>query len=148
MYEFIKGLHNLLRWVVLLGGVSALVLMLAGLASRSAWTGRERGVGAAFAGSLHLQVLVGLLLYVISPIVRGGWRDLGTAMGNDATRFFLVEHLAVMILAAGAAQVGLSLARRAATDRARYVRALAGFGIAMLLILYGIPWWRPLVPWA
>ncbi|MEX2542452.1 MAG: hypothetical protein WD314_11615 [Trueperaceae bacterium] len=148
MYEFLKGLHNLLRWVVLLGGVWALIAALRGLFSRAQWTASERRAGAIFAGSLHLQILLGVLLYLVSPIVRGGFSDFGGAMGDDVTRFFLVEHLAVMILAAVAAQVGLSTARRATDDRRSFVRASIGFGLAMLLILYGIPWWRPLLPWA
>lgn len=147
MYEFLRGLHNLLRWIVLLGGVSAIILTVRGLLTRAEWTGRERGIGAAFTGSLHLQVLVGLLLYLVSPIVRGGFADFGAAMGDADTRFFLVEHGLIMILAAVSAQVGLSLARRASTDRARYLRATVGFVLAMLLIFYAIPWGRSLIPW-
>lgn len=148
MYEFIKGLHNLLRWIVLLGGIWALIAALRGLFSRAQWTAADRRAGAVFAGSLHLQVLLGVLLYLVSPIVRGGFREFAAAMADDVSRFFLVEHLAVMILAAVAAQVGLSTARRAADDRRSFVRTSIGFGLAMLLILYGIPWWRPLLPWA
>lgn len=147
MYDFLRGLHNLLRWIVLLGGVSAIVITLRGLLTRAEWTGRERGIGAAFAGSLHLQVLVGLLLYLVSPIVRGGFADFGAAMGDPDTRFFLIEHGLIMVLAAVSAQLGLSLARRAMTDRARFLRASIGFALATLLVLYAIPWGRSLVPW-
>lgn len=148
MYEFLRGLHNLLRWVVLLGGVAAVLLMLRGLLTRAEWTGRERGIGAAFAGSLHLQVLVGILLYLVSPIVRGGLADFGAAMGDADTRFFLVEHGLLMIIAAVSAQVGLSTARRAVNDHGRYARATIGVSLALLLVLYGTPWGRSLVPWA
>ena len=147
MYEFLRGLHNLLRWVVLLGGFAAVIVMLRGLAAQARWTGRERGIGAAFAGSLHLQVLVGILLYLVSPIVRGGLADFGAAMGDADTRFFLVEHGLLMLLAAVSAQVGLSLARRAQTDRASYLRATIGVALALLLVLYAIPWGRSLIPW-
>ncbi|HEX7003094.1 MAG TPA: hypothetical protein VF168_02775 [Trueperaceae bacterium] len=148
MYEFLRGLHNLIRWLVLLGGFAAVVVMLRGLLARTQWTGRERGIGAAFAGTLHLQVVVGILLYLVSPIVRGGFADFGAAMGDPDTRFFLVEHGLIMILAAVSAQVGLSMARRAETDRARYVRATIGVALALLLVLYAIPWGRSLIPWA
>jgi hypothetical protein len=147
VYEFLKGLHNLMRWIVLLGGVAALVSVVRGLAARAPWTPRERIVGAVFVGALSLQFLLGLLLYFVSPIVRGGFVDFGAAMGDDTTRFFLVEHMVIMLLAVVAAQVGLSLARRAPDDRASLTRAVIGFGLSMLLILYGIPWWRPLLPW-
>ena len=148
MYEFLRGLHNLLRWLVLLGGFAALIVLLRGLIAQAAWTGRERGIGSAFAGTLHLQVVVGILLYVVSPIVRGGFADFGAAMSDADTRFFLVEHGLIMLLAAIAAQTGLSLARRAQTDRARYLRATVGAALALLFVLYAIPWGRSLVPWA
>ena len=147
MYEFLRGLHNLLRWLVLLGGFAAVIVMLRGLLTRAEWTGRERGIGSAFAGTLHLQVVVGILLYLVSPIVRGGFADFGAAMGDADTRFFLVEHGLIMLLAAVSAQVGLSVARRAQTDRARYVRATIGVALALLLVIYAIPWSRSLVPW-
>jgi hypothetical protein len=148
MYEFLRGLHNLMRWVVLLGGAWALVAVVRGLVARSAWTPAVRRAGAIFAGVLSLQFVIGLLLYVVSPLVRGGFGDFGSAMSNDVTRFFLVEHLLIMLLAVASAQIGLSTARRAEGDRAKFVRATIGFGLSIALILYGIPWWRPLLPWA
>lgn len=147
MYEFLKGLHNLLRWVVLFGGIWALIAAIRGLAAQAPWTAGVRRAGAIFTGSLQLQVVIGLLLYVVSPIVRGGLSNFGTAMGSDVTRFFLVEHLVLMILAAVSGQLGLSLARRAGDDRSSYIRATVGFGLAMALILLATPWWRPLLPW-
>jgi cytochrome c biogenesis factor len=147
MYEFLKGLHNLLRWIVMLGGVWALITAVRGLAVRAQWTASERRAGAIFAGSLHLQIVVGLLLYLVSPLIRGGFSDFAAAMGDRATRFFLMEHMVIMILAAVAAQVGLSTARRASDDRSSFVRATVGYALAWALLLYGIPWWRPLLPW-
>jgi hypothetical protein len=148
MYEFLRGLHNLTRWLVLLGGVWALVAALRGLMSRAGWTAADRRAGAIFAGVLSFQFLLGLLLYFVSPLVRGGFSDFGAAMSNDVTRFFLIEHLVIMLLAVASAQIGLSTAKRAEGDRAKFVRASIGYGLAMALILYGIPWWRPLLPWA
>ena len=52
-----------------------------------------------------------------------------------------------MILAVVAAQLGYSLSKRAEGDRAKFMRSSLGYGVATLLVLYAIPWWRPLLPW-
>lgn len=147
MYLFLVGLHNLLRWVIVLGGLYALVGAVRGLATNAAWTGADRRAGLIFTSSLNLQFLLGLLLYVVSPLTRSAMADMGAAMANSQLRFFAVEHVVTMLLAVVAAQVGYSTARRAADDRARFVRATIGYAVAGLLIVVGVPWWRPLVPW-
>lgn len=146
MYELLKDLHNILRWVVVLGGLYALFTSFRGLFGRAAWTAADRRAGLIFTSSLNLQLVVGLLLYFVSPLVQGALQNMGAAMGNDELRFFAVEHLTIMILAVVAAQLGYSLARRAASDRAKFVRASVGYTVAALLVAYAIPWWRPLLP--
>lgn len=148
MYELLKDLHNILRWVVVLGGLYALVTSFRGLFSRTAWTAADRRAGLIFTSSLNLQLVVGLLLYFVSPLVQGALGNMGAAMANDELRFFAVEHLTIMILAVVAAQLGYSLAKRAESDRAKFVRSSVGYLVAAVLVAYAIPWWRPLLPGA
>lgn len=147
MYEVLKGLHNILRWVVLAGGAYALALALKGLFTGAIWQKRDRVAGVIFTAALGAQLLVGLVLYVISPLTRAAMQDMGAAMQNDTLRFFAVEHFTAMIAAVVIAQIGYSVGKRAGSDRAKFLWNAAGYGIAMLLILSLIPWWRPLLPW-
>lgn len=147
MYLFLLGLHNLLRWVVVLGGVYAVATALRGLLTRAAWSDADRRAGLIFTSALNLQLVVGVVLYLVSPLVRSALGNMGAAMGNDQLRYFSVEHAAIMLLAVVAAQLGYSLARRATTDRARFSRATIGYGLAAALIAYGVPWGRSLIPW-
>ena len=148
MYEFLKGLHNILRWVVVLGGIYALITAFRGLFTRAAWTAGDRRAGLIFTSALNLQLVVGLLLYFVSPLIQGALQNMSAAMGNDQLRFFTVEHSSIMIVAVIAAQLGYSLARRADSDRAKFVRASVGYLVAAVLVAYAIPWWRPLLPGA
>lgn len=136
MYEFLRVVHNILRWLVLLGGLAAVVVTLRGLFTRAAWGDAERRVGTLFVAVLDLQIVIGLILYVV----------LAQGPGGIVDRFIRAEHPAIMIVAAVVAHVGQALARRAGDDRSRFVRAATGFTVAMALILYGIPWNRPLLP--
>lgn len=147
MYEVVKGLHNILRWVVLAGGAYALFVAYRGLFGRATWREGGRLSGIVFTSALNVQLMLGLLLYGISPITRAAMQDLGAAMGDDTFRYFAMEHFVSMILAVVAAQAGFSLAKRAEGERARFVRAAVGYTLAALLVLSVIPWWRPLLPW-
>ncbi len=148
MYEFFVGLHNLLRWVVVVAGVGALVLSLIGTFARSTWSRAVQTWGLVFTAALGLQVVLGLGIYVVSPYLQTLLNDPGAAMGVDSVRFFAVEHISLMILAFVAGQLGYSLSKRAEGDRRKYVRASIGYVLSAALIAFGIPWWASLVPWA
>lgn len=140
-YNFLVGFHNLLRWVVVLGGIWALVTMVRGLATQAAWT-KQAGLSArVFTYGLHLQLLVGLVMYGLLPAI--GRASTGPIDG----RVSLVAHAGFMILAVIVAQLGTSTARRASDDRAKYTRSAVAYAVAMALILWMTPWMRSLVPW-
>lgn len=141
MYEFLQGLHNLLRWIIVIGGVYALLVMLRGLVGSARWTSTEDTAARIFTYSLHLQLLVGLVLSAVTPLVRSGM------MAPIDARISLIEHLVTMILAVVAAQVGTSTARRASTDRAKFTRAFVAYLVAAIFIFWATPWGRSLVPW-
>jgi len=144
MYGVFLYLHSYNRWLVLVAAAAALT------ASWSAWLrGRPygRGVaatGRAFVGLFDLQVLVGLVLYGLSPIARMGLRDLGAAMAVKELRFFSVEHITGMLIALTLAHVGVARVRKASTDSAKLRQAAIWQTLAVLSILASIPWWRPL----
>jgi hypothetical protein len=141
-YNFLVGFHNLLRWVVVLGGVWALINMVRGLATQAAWT-QQAGLSArVFTYGLHLQLLVGLVMYGLLPAIGRA------SSGPIDARVSLVAHAGFMILAVIAAQVGTSTARRASNDRAKYLRSTVAYAVAMLLIFWMTPWGRSLIPWA
>lgn len=142
MYEFLKGLHNLLRWVVVLGGVYALIVMIRGLATSARWTATEGLAARVFTYGLHSQLLIGLILYGVTPLVRAGMS------APLSERLLLIEHATIMLLAVVAAQLGTSLARRAEADRAKFLRATIGYAVAAVFIVWATPWGRSLLPWA
>ncbi|GAA4354908.1 hypothetical protein GCM10023185_17190 [Hymenobacter saemangeumensis] len=145
MYNTLLVIHSYTRWLVLVFGLIALYRAYTGYSNRRPYVGADNGMGASFVGSIHLQVLLGLLLYFM-----GNWpsRAAGAAMEAAArteVRFFKMEHIAVMLLAAVLAQVGRSLSKKASDDVVKHKKAFTYFGIALLLILIMIPWgiWNP-----
>jgi len=148
MYEVLLVLHSWLRWFVLGAGLLAVVRAYAGMSGRRPFTKGDNAVSAAFSGFMWLQVLVGLGLYFgLSPVGLKAMKVAG-AMKDPTTRFFGMEHVAVMILAAILAQVGRIALKKAPTDTLKHKKAFTYFAIALVLVLLMIPWgiWNPARP--
>jgi len=148
MYQILLVLHSWSRWLVIVFGLIAIYRAYVGWTGRRPFLGADNGMGASFVGSIHLQVLLGLGLYFgLSPWGLNAMKHAG-AMKDPTARFFGVEHIAVMLLAAVLAQVGRSLSRRASNDTLKHKKAFTYFTIALLLVLLMIPWgiWNPARP--
>lgn len=144
-YTVVLVLHNLLRWVVVLAGAWALVRAWSGWIGKRAWTTADRRAGMIFGISLDLQFLLGLILAFISPILQAAYADLGSLAMQDPFRFFLIEHMPVMIAAVVLAHIGTAAARKAADDTGKHRRAAIWFTLVALAIALAIPWFRPLL---
>lgn len=139
-YLILKNTHNILRWVVLLSALVTLYAVFGGMLRRQAWGVLQRVSGLVFSSAVGLQIVLGLVLYGISPITLGAMKDMSAAMKNSMMRFYAVEHIFIMILAFVAAQLGYSLSKRSDNDARKYRIAAIGYSLAVLLILAGIPW--------
>lgn len=147
MYSFILAVHNVMRWVVLILLVIALVRALFGWFGNREWTSTDSKFGMFSSVSLDIQLLLGLILYfVLSPITRLAFSDFGAAMQNSDLRYFLLEHVLFMILAVVFAHVGVAMSKRADESVAKYRRTAIWFGLSLIVILLGTPWFRPLLP--
>ncbi len=147
MYAFILAVHNILRWVVLILLILALVMAFWGWFGRREWTSTDRKVGMFYSVSLDVQLLLGLILYfVLSPITKLAFGDFGAALANTDLRFFVFEHMLMMVLAVVFAHVGVAAAKRADESIQKHRRTAIWFGLSLLAILLGMPWFRPLLP--
>ena len=145
-YGVLVAIHNVLRWAVLVAAVAAIGGAWHGVFKQREWVKGDRIRAVAYVATMHLQLLLGLVLYVQSPLVRAAMDDPGAAMGARELRFFFVEHIFMMILAVIMVQLGSSLSKRAEEDASKHKRAAIFFTIGLVLILAGMPWWRPLMP--
>lgn len=147
MYSLVLALHNILRWAALVLGIIVTLQAFMGWFGSREWTERDRKLGSYFAIAMDIQLLLGLVLYfVLSPLTRSALADMAAAMGAADVRFFAVEHAAMMILAVVLVHLGSILTRKADTSKAKFKRAAIFFGFALLLVMMGIPWQRPLLP--
>jgi hypothetical protein len=110
-----------------------------------AWTPADDSMGRYFSIAFDVQFLIGLLLYVaLSPLTRAAFSDFGAAMGNSVLRFFAVEHIFGMLVAAALIHIGRSRSRRNMPSVLRHRTAFIFFGLGLLAVLASIPW--PFLP--
>ena len=141
MYATLLSVHNLLRWAVLLGGLYAITKSVLGIMHKRDFTKQENLSHALFVGFCHLQLLLGLILYFISPVVDQALANgMGAAMKDPASRFVAVEHISTMIIAIVLIQVGRTLSKKQTEAMAKHKKAVVFFSIGLILILSRIPW--------
>jgi len=148
MYATVLAIHNILRWIVLIVGIIAVVRAWRGWLGKREWGKNDRMMGMFFSSGIDTQLLLGLLLYFfLSPITKGALSDFGSAwsVGGDL-RFFAIEHVSLMVLAAVFAHVGSAMAKKTPDAASKHKQAAIWFSLTMLAILVAIPWWRPLFP--
>jgi hypothetical protein len=144
MYTLLLILHSWIRWIALGAVIVVVVRAMRGAASGAPLTEADARWIKGAAGSLTVQAMIGIVLYVVSPYVRSLISDMGAAMQDRTSRLFAVEHAVVMIIVVGLAHMGFAISRKATTNGARHKRIAIFYGIALLLMAYAIPWMRPL----
>lgn len=139
MYPIILTLHSFMRWVVLVFAVIAVGRAL--LRRGRPWTSGDDDAGKFLTIAFDVQFTLGVLLYAfLSPFTQAAFVNFSAAMGSPGLRFFAVEHLFGMVVAAGLIHVGRIKIRKASGDRRRHTLALIFFGLALLIMLGSIPW--------
>ena len=138
MLTGIQHLHGTLRWVVLILLILSIVKAFSGMSAGRSFTDGDRKRGLFTMISLHLQLVLGFILYFGK-----GWSSMlgnADAMASTVMRFFSLEHMATMTLAILLGTLGYSLSKRAADDRSKFRRQAIWFTVALLLIISSIPW--------
>lgn len=131
MYEFFKDLHSGFRYVVFLLVLVAIILSLMGWLGKKPYTEVNRRVNLFALISAHTQLLIGIVLYFISPMVQFN----SETMKNDTTRYFTVEHWLGMIIAIALITVGHSKAKRIELSVSKHKTIAIFYIIAFLIII-------------
>jgi hypothetical protein len=146
MYRFVLTLHSWNRWAVLLTLLAALWLAYRGWLGQQPFRALDHRVGSLLTGLLHLQLLLGFTLYFgLSPWTRQAAADRTAAWHDPTLRFWSITHISLMLSAIVVAQIGHSIAKRAATDAVRHRWSALSYSIAAALLMAGIPF--ALRPW-
>lgn len=141
MYATLLFLHSWTRWILLLLAFVVIARSYAGWLGRQSYSKADNALAGSLVGFFHLQLVLGLGLYFISPIVNSAWEiGMGNAMKQADIRFWAVEHIAINVIAIVIAQVGRSRSKRMADALKKHKTQAIFFTIALVLVLSRIPW--------
>ncbi|HWV28679.1 MAG TPA: hypothetical protein VN038_03455 [Dyadobacter sp.] len=146
MHQTLLILHSINRWLVLASLFYAIGIALSGPRSGRAFSDTDNVVRHVTATIAHVQLLLGLSLYMISPVVKFDVAEtVGAGLVSEHT-FFRLVHIALMAIAVVMITIGSARAKRIGADKEKYRTMLVWFAIALLIILVAIPWpFSPLV---
>ncbi len=139
MYEILLVLHSWLRWAVLGVGLYAIFNNYSGWQAQRRFTDSDKRWNTIFIATLHTQLVLGLILYFVSPMMSVITADMGASMKDKTSRFWAVEHLTGMLLGIIIAQVGSIKSKKQSSDTSKFKTAFVYFLIGLLLILLMIP---------
>jgi hypothetical protein len=140
MYTGLLHTHSLVRWIMLILLIMTVLRAYNGWKSNRTFTPGDKKLTLFTLIFSHVQLLIGFLLYMVSPMVQSAMADMGAAMKDKMLRFWAVEHIITMIIAIIIITVGHALAKRASNDTQRFKRIFTYFLAGLIIILITIPW--------
>ncbi|WP_462266834.1 cytochrome B [Mucilaginibacter sp.] len=129
-YEILRHIHSGFRFVVMILVLVAILQSLTGWLGRKPYTNGNRKLNLFAMISAHIQLLLGLALYFISPLVKFSKET----MHDNAGRYWTVEHITMMIFAVVLITIGHSRAKRLVLPEAKH-RAIAIFYTLALVVI-------------
>lgn len=140
MYPFLLSLHSLVRWFVVLSLAYATWHAWRGWKTKRGFTKRDNAIRMWTASIAHIQLVLGLWLYSLSPFVHTFFRAYPESIHEREIRFFGLEHIFMMVLSIVLITIGSIKTRRRTDDVQKFRTMYVWFGIALLLIILSIPW--------
>ncbi len=146
MYLFLLALHSLIRWFVLASLLFVIFRSYRGWFGHKPYTKTDHVTRIITATIAHIQLVAGVWLYFISPVVDYFLHNYSQAVHMRQIRFFGMEHVTIMLTAIVLITIGSAKAKRKTTDEAKFKTMAIWFTIALLLIFTSVPWsFSPLI---
>ena len=142
MYTTLQFLHSYWAYLVLLIVTLATLNALIKYFTKKEYSPKDFRISLFALIVTHLQLLIGLALYFVSPL---GMRSIsnngmGTVMKDSALRLNAVEHPLMMILMVVFITIGYSKHKKKLVSTPKFKTLAIFYTIALLLMLSRIPW--------
>ncbi len=123
---------------MLLGLIICIIYAMIGALSGRDFTEKDRKITLIGLILTHVQFLVALILYFLSPL---GFSNLsGETMGDPMARLYALEHPLINLIAVFLITVGYSRAKKQTESKSKFRSIYIFYGIGFILILSRIPW--------
>lgn len=141
MYPLLVQLHSYIRYFVLFFLLFTIIRTFYFWKQRLPYNKQTDKISLYLFISTHLQLVLGLTLYFISPLVKHD--HMAAAMKNRVDRFWTVEHITLMLLAIILITIARISMKKIPSDLGKHKRLFIFNTIALILVVAAIPWpWR------
>lgn len=140
MYEFIQKFHSGWAYLALTILVIAVINAIVGLIGKKEFTDKDRKIGLFGLIFSHTQLLIGLILYFVSPNGLNMIKSVGMGGLTTESRLLALEHPFVNIIAIVLITIGWSKHKKSETSSSKFKKFAIFYGLGLLLILSRIPW--------
>lgn len=134
MYIGLLHTHSMLRYLVLIMLLVVIVNSFIGMTSKKPFGKTDNLLGLTLFSATHTQLLIGLLLFFVSPFVSFS----GEAMKNQSLRYWTTEHSLMMLIAIVLITMARITAKKMTDDGAKHKRMFVFNALALLIILVAI----------
>jgi hypothetical protein len=131
-YSFFKYLHSGFRYIVLILLLIAMIQSVVGWLGKKPYTETARKINLFALVAAHTQLLIGIVLYFLSPLVQFN----SLAMKDRTIRYFTVEHWVMMIIALIIITIGHSKSKKKTAAEAKYKTVAIAYIIAFVVIIF------------
>jgi hypothetical protein len=135
-----KEIHSYWAYFVLLILSIAVVNAIIGFTQKKEFKDNDLRIGLFALIVSHIQLLLGLVWYFMSPWFDALKNDTSKVMADKEVRLLAVEHPIMMLLAIFCITIGWSKHKKKTEDAAKFKTFAIFYGIGLLLILSRIPW--------
>lgn len=142
LYTPLLDIHSLLRWLIILLMIVVVLKSLVSWINKYDYNRFDDKLTLYTVIFIHIQFLLGLALYFVSPIVQTGLQDMAAAMKSTEIRFWTVEHSVGMLAAIALATVGRASSKRKTSALAKHRVVAIYFILSLILMAAMIPWER------
>jgi hypothetical protein len=136
MYQTLLEGHSGFRYVVMLTLIGSVVFSLTCWLGRKKFTDSNKRINLFTLISAHIQFLLGLVLYFLSPFVKT--EDMAGAMKDATLRYWTVEHSIMMLIAIILITIGYSKSKKIVDDVVKHRTVSIFYGLALIIILVAI----------
>jgi hypothetical protein len=132
----LQTIHSTLAYGVLAVLVFAIINAFLGLSAKRNFTSKDRSISLIALIFSHIQLLVGIILWVESPVGKAALSQ----MSNAAMRLTALEHPITNILAIVLITIGWSKHKKEESSNGKFKKIGIFYAIGLLLLLSRIPW--------
>lgn len=127
-----------MSYLVLLGLAISIIAALGGMFGNKPFTDKNRKMGLLGLIPTHLQWVIGVILYFVSPLGMSNFS--GEAMKDSVSRLYILEHPLTMIIAVVLITIGYARAKRSIGENKGFKNIVIFYALGLILILSRIPW--------